>query len=238
MAAETIAPDQAPRWADAPLASPTYGSAGSKATVICATSGIAASPAACLAAVLDPGRYPAWNRFVPRATVLSSPATSAELPPASTPAALLAQPAFRRNTPDKLLLLGTRVRFEVHMNPGAWAKGVAMTDLEVSVLETFERGGEEGGKKRKGLRVAWKTQGDPWYLKAERTQEFLEREDGGTDYVCYETFFGPVAPVVKMVVGAALLRNFGMWAEDLKRFAEEGVKEEGEGEEEGTGGAQ
>lgn len=207
--AESIPPNQEPKWADSPLASPTY-RAGGKATIICSAA-IAAPPAMCLEITLDPVTYPSWNKFVPRVTVQSSPPPP---PPESTPSAVA---QLLKESPDRqLLLLGTRFREEVHLRPdSASGQRIQNTDLEISALEEFERGGA------KGLRVAWKMQGDPWYLKAERTQEFLERPDGGCDYVCYETFYGPVTWLVRRFVGPPVLRGFGLWMEGLKKAAEE-----------------
>ncbi|RYP52883.1 hypothetical protein DL769_010597 [Monosporascus sp. CRB-8-3] len=206
--AETIPPNQEPKWADSPLASPTHG-AGGKATIICSAV-IVAPPATCLEITLNPATYPSWNKFVPRVTVQSSPPPL----PESTPAAVA---QLLKESPDRqLLLLGTRFRMEVHLHPDSASGGrIQNTDLELSALEEFERGGT------KGLRIAWKTQGDPWYLKAERTQEFVERPDGGCDYVCYETFYGPVTWLVKRFVGPSVLRGFGLWIEGLKKVAEE-----------------
>ncbi|RYP41389.1 hypothetical protein DL767_001027 [Monosporascus sp. MG133] len=212
--AETIPPNQEPKWADVPLASPTY-RAGGKATVICSAA-IAAPPATCLGITLDPAAYPSWNKFVPRMTVQSSPPPS---PPESTPPAV-AQ-LLKESPGRRLLLLGTRFRVGVRMQPDSASGGrIRNTDLEISVLEEFERGGA------KGLRVTWKTQGDPWYMKAERTQEFLERPDGGCDYVCYETFYGPLVWLVRRFAGPLLLRGFGLWMEGLKKAAEEKAAEQ------------
>ncbi|RYO90111.1 hypothetical protein DL766_002491 [Monosporascus sp. MC13-8B] len=207
--AETIPPNQEPKWADSPLASPTYG-VGGKATIVSSAT-IAAPPATCVEITLDPGTYPSWNKFVPRVTVQSPP--SRPLPESTPPA--VAQ--FLKESPGRqLLFLGTRFRFEVHMDPDSASGGrIQHTDLEVSVLEEFERGG------KKGLRVAWKIHGDLWYLKAERTQEFLERPDGGCDYVGYETFYGPLTWLVKRFAGPSLLRGFMLWMDGLKKAAEE-----------------
>lgn len=71
--------------------------------------------------------------------------------------------------------------------------------------------------------MAWKTRGPVpgMMLRSERVHEFLEAEDGdGTDYVCWETFYGLLAPVVRMAVGPKLERGFGAWMEDLKDRAE------------------
>ncbi|EMR69409.1 putative polyketide cyclase dehydrase protein [Eutypa lata UCREL1] len=215
--AETIGPNQEPKYTDSVLPTPTYGPGGWM-TVACSTA-IAAPPATCLAIMLDPSTYPSWNRWIPRATMEVSKKSSSPTATATTPASLLA-----RKPPHKLFLLGTKFQFEVHMDPDS-PRG-RTSDLEITVLEDFERGG------RQGLRVAWKLQGDHWYLRAERTQEFLERSDGGSDYVCYETFFGPVAPVVKLATGSALLNGFGLWMSGLKKAAEDTAREEKEKEKE------
>ncbi|RYP09471.1 hypothetical protein DL765_008421 [Monosporascus sp. GIB2] len=206
--AETVPPNQEPKWAGSPLASPTHGPGG-KATLICSAT-IAAPPATCFETTLDAGAYPSWNKFVPRVTVQSAPPSL----PESTPPAVA---HLLKESPDRqLLLLGTRFRFEVHLNPDSASGGrIQNVDLEISALEEFERGG------KKGLRVAWKTQGDPWYLKSERTQEFLERPDGGCDYVCYETFYGPLTWLVKRFAGPLMLRGFALWMDGLKKAAEE-----------------
>ncbi|RYP07752.1 hypothetical protein DL764_002324 [Monosporascus ibericus] len=211
---ETIPPNQESKWADSPLPSPTYG-AGGKATIICSAA-IAAPPAACLEITLDPATYPSWNKFVPRVTVQSSPPPPL---PESTPSAVA---QLLEDSPDRqLLLLGTRFRFEAHLQPDSASGGLTRnTDLEISALEEFERGGA------KGLRVVWKMQGDPWYLKAERIQEFLGRPDGRCDYVCYETFYGPMTWLVRRFAGPLMVRGFGLWTQGLKKAAEEKAAEQ------------
>ncbi len=250
---EKIGPDQEPRWADSPLPTPTYG-LGGRATVICSTAAIAAPPAACLAIVLDTATYPSWNRFIPRATVRSpassspaspAPATSAE-DAGAVPASLRAR--LEGIDPGRLLLRGTEFRFEVHMDPDNSARPrIQNTDLVVSRLEEFGGGGGGGdGGRRRGLRVVWKTAGDARYLRAERVQEFVERRGGeeqgqgepGTDYVCYETFYGPVAPLVRRFAGSAILNGFGLWMTGLKKAAEENEKKAKEEKEQGEAGTQ
>lgn len=82
--------------------------------------------------------------------------------------------------------------------------------------------GGNGRTRRKGWRVAWKTRGMPgMMLRSERVQDFFEAEDGSeTDYVCWETFYGILAPVVRLSVGAKLERGFGAWTDDLKARVE------------------
>lgn len=89
-----------------------------------------------------------------------------------------------------------------------------LVDFDLSVLQDFERDG------RKGLRIAWKTMGDPWYLKAERVQELQETADGGCEYRNCETFCGPLSAAVKWFVGSALEKNLALWRDGLKAAAE------------------
>lgn len=213
----SIPTDQEAKWAEKALPTPTFGPGG-WATVIAACTSIAASPATCLEVMLDATSYASWNRWIPGATVQKpSP------PDQALPAALKHLGSGDKRAQS--LLPGTEFQFEVHMDPTSATKPrIQRTDLVISALEEFE--GRDG---RKGLRVVWKTRGDPWYLRAERTQEFLERETGGgCDYACFETFYGPLAPVVKLFAGADLVRGFGMWMEDLKKVSEAREKEKNE----------
>jgi hypothetical protein len=82
----------------------------------------------------------------------------------------------------------------------------------------------------RGWRVAWKTRGmmPSWMLRSERVQEFIEvripfggDEEMETTYVCWETFYGALAPVVRTTVGLKLVRGFQVWMDDLRKRAEE-----------------
>lgn len=146
---------------------------------------------------------------------------------------------------------------EVCQTGGGEIRGRATT-IEVSVLKAIGGSEDEGGgdgeeayavtspalgssaapaRRRKGWRVAWKTRGMPgMLLRSERVQDFLEAEDGdGTDYVCWETFYGFIAPILRLAIGAKLERGFGTWMDDLKSRAEslEGKRGEGEGVKQG-----
>ena len=58
-------------------------------------------------------------------------------------------------------------------------------------------------------------------LRSERVQEFVQDDEGkGTVYTCWETFYGFLAPAVRIAVGGKLERGFGAWTEDLKHRAE------------------
>ncbi|KAH6630394.1 hypothetical protein B0J18DRAFT_463260 [Chaetomium sp. MPI-SDFR-AT-0129] len=81
---------------------------------------------------------------------------------------------------------------------------------------------------RKGLRIAWKVRPSwlrpGWALRSERVQDFIETvgPDGkpATEYRCWETFYGTLAPVVKMAVGSHLEQGFDAWLRGLKERAE------------------
>ncbi|KAK0749360.1 hypothetical protein B0T18DRAFT_427493 [Schizothecium vesticola] len=112
------------------------------------------------------------------------------------------------------LALATKFTFDVHLPADAPANSTGRpTHLEVSVLEAIDEPG------RKGWRVAWRTDGaaggiPTWLLRAERTQEFLEVQgEGGrveTEYVCWETFYGPLARVVRVAVGGKVVGGLGL----------------------------
>lgn len=109
--------------------------------------------------------------------------------------------------------------FEVHLDPDNQDPAAhSKQDMEVTVLEPF------GGDKT-GWRVAWTGTSMPaLLLKTERVQEFVDDGEGGTEYTCWETMGGPLAPVVKWTVGAKLEKGFQAWSEGLKEQAEKKVK--------------
>lgn len=190
------------------LPTPTHGPGGSF-TLACSTS-ISTTPAACVTAVLKPATWPQWNTFVPRATITEYPSS-----PPSIPAGLDLQPDVET---EDVLVPETLVNFDVHMNLDA--KVTNQQSILVTRLEELD--GE-----RKGFRVAWKAEGFPSFLlRSERVQEFVEIEGQGAvacEYFCWETFYGLLAPVVRLSVGTKLVSAFGAWMGGLKRFAEGGT---------------
>ncbi|KAM7191006.1 hypothetical protein V8F33_009123 [Rhypophila sp. PSN 637] len=103
-------------------------------------------------------------------------------------------------------------------------------------IPVSEGGASERRKytRRTGWRVAWKMQTHPlflpgWMLRSERVQEFVELDDAASprddgprcEYTCWETFYGVLAPVVRLSVGNQLTKGFNTWMVDLKRRAEE-----------------
>lgn len=200
--ASRVPPNQAPAFV-APIPTPTLGDGGSASIVFSTT--IAASPAKCLEILLDPETYPTWNKWIPRVVVTSaSPASESSIPPS------LAHIAAK----EVRLLPNAKFYFEVHMNPES--ASFRKTELELSVLEEFEHEG------KRGFRVAWKSQGSPWFLRAERVQEFVDNGTGGCEYTNYETFFGPLTWAVKSFAGKQLEKGLMLWMNGLKAEAEAG----------------
>jgi len=111
-------------------------------------------------------------------------------------------------------------------------QGVEVTVLDFDVVDSasLDDGvvGSQGKKKRKGARIAWKATGySNWQLRSERVMEFWDDGEGGTEYVCWETFGGVLGRVVKGMVGGVLVDRFGDYARDLKGWCERdgGVEE-------------
>ncbi|GJC82926.1 hypothetical protein ColLi_05764 [Colletotrichum liriopes] len=176
-------------------------------------------PTTVLATVLNPATYPTWNTFVPRATI-SRPSGLA------VPPMLAGEASIAKLQPGELLLEGTHVTFEVHMTLDP-AKTTTKQALVVTKLEEFTRAAAsangEAHRGRKGYRVCWKTGGlvPPFVLKSERVQEFLETEDGnGTEYRCWETFYGPLAQVLRFTMVGQLETGFAAWMDGLKNHLE------------------
>ncbi|KAK4237374.1 hypothetical protein C8A03DRAFT_44753 [Achaetomium macrosporum] len=193
-----------------PVPTPTYGSGGTF-TISCLTH-IAATPRACFDVVITAADYAIWNRFCRKCTINSQPKVSSE------------------SEDNDKLQLGTRFTFDVHMNlddpDGSAGRATA---LEVSVLEPVDDEPSEGGRRRKGWRIAWKQRPSllmpGWMLRNERVQEFVEVGSGEgepeTEYRCWETFYGALAPVVRLAVGKQIERGFDAWTEGLKARAED-----------------
>lgn len=140
----------------------------------------------------------AWNRFCRNCTIDSQP---------------------NRDVPSKLQL-GTQFTFDVHLNPDEPdSKPGQAIALEVSVLEAIDEDGTDGC--RKGWRIAWRQRPSilmpGFMLRSERVQEFVEVNGGSeTEYHCWETFYGLLAPVVKLAAGKQVEKGFDAWLAGLK----------------------
>lgn len=124
------------------------------------------------------------------------------------------------------LEIGTVAVIDVFMNGDGLVEGKKKSRVQEIVVTVLERIEAEGGKK--GVRIAWKGTGwSHWQLHSERVMDFVETEDGGTEYSCWETFGGVLGSAVKTTVGGQLVDRFGDYARDVKEFLEGGGKEVG-----------
>jgi hypothetical protein len=78
---------------------------------------------------------------------------------------------------------------------------------------------------RNGWRIAWRQRTSllmpGFVLRSERVQEFIEVNGGSeTEYHCWETFYGPLAPVVRLAVGTKVENGFDAWLAGLKQKVE------------------
>ncbi len=225
-----LPPNTPPTLLQPALATPTFGPQGSF-SVACSTH-IAAPPAVCAATILDHGAYPSWNRFCRSVAIDAEPASPSDpsdprFAADDTDASPASLPAFVHGGPASLAL-GTQFTFDVHMDALTENSAGRATYLEVSRVERIREEDDDDSlsRGRRGWRIAWKTRGMPGFvLRSERVQELLETPEGGTEYLCWETFYGLLGPVVRYAVGGQLVTGFGVWMEDLKGEAEKRAKE-------------
>lgn len=202
-----------------PIATPTHGAGGSFSVI--SALHIAAPPDIAFTTVLEHSSWPEWNRFVRRVTISSAPA-----PPSSeqrsSPDATVLETAIAKDNGQRYIKKGTLMTFQVHLDPEN-EKSFTKQNMEVTLLEPFDV-----QNKKKGWRVAWKGTSIPGLLlRTERVQEFVDDGQGGTEYTCWETMYGPLAPVVRMTTGKSLEKGFEAWGVDLKARAEKIATESG-----------
>lgn len=211
-----------------PIPTPTHGAGGSFSVI--SALHIAAPPDIAFTTVLEHSSWPEWNRFVRRVTVSSSAppaaAASSEPPPSSADASAL-ETVIAKDDGQRYIKKGTLMTFQVHLDPDN-EKSYTKQDMEVTLLEPFDAVDKQ--KHKKGWRVAWKGTSIPAILlRTERVQEFVDDGNGGTEYTCWETMYGPLAPVVRLTTGKSLERGFEAWGVDLKARAEKIAKQGGSG---------
>lgn len=150
---------------------------------------------------------PSWNRFRRKCTIDSQP------PPSGDDA----------NNNDDKLRLGTKFTLDLYLDPDSDNSSSRPTAVQVKILEPVDHGAG-----RQGRRVTWGPRGSllmpEWLLRSERAREFVEvpgSSSSAVEYFCWETFYGPLAPVVKLTVGAKVQRGFEVWMEGLKVRAKE-----------------
>ncbi|MEO0561125.1 MAG: SRPBCC domain-containing protein [Chloroflexota bacterium] len=70
--------------------------------------------------------------------------------------------------------------------------------------------------------LGWRYNGPAWLLRATRYQMMQPTDDGGTDYITWETFEGPMALVLRWTgMLAAVQRGFDRSADELKRYVKQ-----------------
>ena len=115
------------------------------------------------------------------------------------------------------LEVGSVATIEVFMSGGGLADDSKKDRDQGIVLTRLEKLGD--GKQ--GLRIAWKGTGwSHWQLHSERVMDFVDVGDGVTEYICWETFGGILARIVKLMHGETLVERFGDYTRDLKAFSE------------------
>jgi len=220
----------------APIPTPTYGPSGSF-TVLAKTFIPHATPATVLSAIRDTKTWSQWNGFTPLFTFkssLSPESTSQSTPESRTgdsdPALVTGKPGW--------LDLGSEGDMTVFMNGDGLVEGSKKSreqGMIITVLEPLttplasSQDSAQNQTRKKGYRIAWKSVGyAKWQLHSERVTELVEVDEGsegrkGTEYVCWETFGGVLAPVVRLAVGGTLRERFGEYAEGLRGFCGEGT---------------
>ncbi len=193
-------PEKTAKYASV-IPTPTYGPKG-VFTVISNVS-IKARALTVVKAIEDVDSYGKWNNFIPEAEIAAEPRQ---------------KDATEASDPFEV---GTKLNFSVYMNGNGLSSDTKRGEpqkenLEVTTLEELKDG-------RTGYKLAWKDIGYPdWSLYVERVHEFVEKEDGTTEYTSWESFGGPLAYVIKLVVGRQLLNLFDGWNKDLKNYIENG----------------
>lgn len=200
-----------------PIATPTHGAGGSFSVI--SALHIAASPDVAFTALLEHSTWPDWNRFVRRVTVTSAPSPSDPSPPDDSSAL---ETAVAKDDGQRYIKQGTLMTFQVHLDPDH-EQSYTKQGMEVTLLEPFDP-----RRKKRGWRIAWKGTSIPsLLLRTERVQEFVDDGHGGTEYTCWETMYGPLAPVVRLTTGKSLEKGFEAWGVDLKARAEKIATEGG-----------
>ncbi|KAG9242581.1 hypothetical protein BJ878DRAFT_481898 [Calycina marina] len=185
------------------LPTPSYGDNGLFA--ILAKTRVAATPLEILNVIRNTREWEKWNSFCTRCTIGAEKETIAG-----------ADASMLRDEPG-WLEVGTKLTTEVFMSGDGLVHGRKKSREQAIVVTRIEKLAGD----RKGFLIAWKITGwSHWQLHSERVMEFVELEDRLTEYVCWESFGGALARIVKATVGGTLVDRFGDYARDVKLFSE------------------
>ncbi|TVY46181.1 hypothetical protein LOCC1_G003089 [Lachnellula occidentalis] len=227
----------APITADliAPLPFLSHG-ADNTFTVIARTR-ISASPLTVLNTIRDTKTWPEWSTFCPRGVIIPKGKAKARRTSTSTGTGMGTCNASKDgysngnggggfgggDESQGWLEQGSEVMLDVFLSGDGLVPGRKRTRGSTIAVTLLERITDEEmeGVKRSGYRMAWQATGwTDWQLRSERVIEVVAREEGGTDYTCWETYGGVLGPVVKRVAGSSLCDRFGDYARDVKAFLE------------------
>ncbi|KAL8717610.1 MAG: hypothetical protein Q9225_005164 [Loekoesia sp. 1 TL-2023] len=180
-----------------PIATPHWGAQGGSAFTVRAVASINATPSVVLQHLLDTANYPAWNNFVPRVTLLSTPDSS-------------------NSSAECQLQEGVLFTEHVDMYGHGKPSGFVKVKLLMTTLEETEDSG------RKNYKVVWLGKAYPdWALRSERVHVIRCDDNGNSTYDVWETFSGPLALLVRLCVGKTLVERFRQWNQELKSHSEQ-----------------
>ncbi|KAI4098534.1 MAG: hypothetical protein L6R37_006467 [Teloschistes peruensis] len=179
-----------------PIATPHWGEQSGQAFTVRAVVQINATSAAIRQLLLNVSAYPEWNNFVPRVS----------FPKAST-----------SNSPQPNGSLGEGLLFTEHVDMFGKGKPSGLVRMRL-LMTTLEETEHESGK---AYKVIWLGKGYPeWALRSERVHAIYPNGDGTCTYDVWETFSGPLALLVRLFVGGALVKRFRQWNQELKEYVE------------------
>lgn len=189
-----------------PIPCPTHGTSN---VFTCKGSSvhISAPPEFVFDIVADPASYPHWSTFTPHFEINYQPEDAG---------------SFSLGGPNHLRP-GTKITQTVYMNGQGLAPDAKVSDsrpnhIQVSFVDRLQ---DIAGDGRTGFRICWIQTGiSGWFLRTERVHEFVDDGSGGTDYLSWETFGGPLAYIVRLAVGGQLVNRSADSGRELKAYAE------------------
>ena len=177
----------------APIPTPALPEGDGTFSVV-ANNTINASAATIYNAIVDTSTWPEWNTFVPGVEITSQPSAASSSSP--------------------IITNGTEMKFTVHMSSYFHTTSPEKGD---PVPPPPQPGAQPGTK----YVIGWVSMGPSWQVRAQRINEIVTTADPSVcEYNTYETFGGPMATVVKMMLGSTLAARFEDWARDLKAYCE------------------
>ncbi|KAL8726877.1 MAG: hypothetical protein Q9166_006429 [cf. Caloplaca sp. 2 TL-2023] len=180
-----------------PLPTPYWGSQTGSAFTVRAITTINATPTAVLDSLLNTSGYPAWNNFVPKVAFSGASKSDASYPKGR---------------------LGPGILFAEHVDMYGQGKPSGLIKMKLLMTTMKEVDGRNGSK---SYEVVWLGKGYPsWALRSERVHAISCDQNGVTTYDVWETFSGPLAFLVRLFVGKALVKRFRQWNEELKSHTE------------------